>query len=116
MQLQAKNETTVTAMGIGSLASLPEFNGKPKYTSDGSFLFFDGSGLFPVQWQGEVLLANISNSCWGFTSDACNEDLLLGIWRWDGRDFMPVLGMVRHKLRGDFVSDEWLPADLELSN
>jgi uncharacterized protein len=116
MKLQAEKETTASALGVGNLATLPDFNGKPKYISDGSFLFFGGDGLLPVQWEGEVLLANISNACWGFPSDACKEDLLLGIWRWDGRDFTPVLGMVRHKLRGDFVSAKWLPADLQFAN
>ena len=54
------------------------------------------------------------NGCYDFVY--CGEDLLLGIWRWDGRDFTPVLGMERQRRRGNFLLHAWLPADLNIPN
>ena len=110
-------ETTATVDRFGELAFLPDFHQRAKYVGDGSFLWFDGDTLFPVQWRDELLLARIGNGCYSPTRDViCSEDLLLGIWRWDGRVFTPVLGMVRKKLRGDFLLDALLPADLDTQN
>lgn len=117
MRQQAEKETTATAARFGDLAFLPDFHPHPKYIGDGSFLWFDGDTLFPVQWRGELLLARIGKGCYSPTQDVvCSEDILLGIWRWDGRVFTPVLGMVRHMLRGDFLLEELLPADLHAPN
>jgi uncharacterized protein len=98
----------------GNLSVLPNFDGKPKYLDDASFLGFGESTFFPIQWHGELLIARIGNGCWDRARTNCNEDLLLAIWRWDGKTFTPVLGMVRQKRRGDFLLEEWLPADLHI--
>lgn len=104
MRLQAEKQANHL------LYKLPNFNNKPNYVEgDTSFLVFDESTFVPVQWHGEVLLARIGTRAYGLYS---TEDLLLAIWRWDGRTFTPVLGMFRPKRRGDFVLDAWLPPDL----
>jgi uncharacterized protein len=116
MQQQAKKEEPATMFRYGDLAILPDFHQHPKYMDDGSFLFFDTDTVFPIQWQGELLLAKMGDGCYSPAEDVCDEDVLLGIWRWDGHVFTPVLGMVRKKLRGDFLIDALIPADLHVQN
>jgi uncharacterized protein len=87
------------------LDSLPAFGGKIKYADNVAYKSFAPlSYYFPVRWQGELLLGRIGNASLGWRE---SEDLLLAIWRWDGQAFVPVLGMVTTKARGDFLLGEW---------
>jgi uncharacterized protein len=68
---------------------------------------FDGDGLFfPVRWQGEWMLGRIGHASLGWRTSA---DWLLGIWRWNGHAFEPVLGMAAPIRRGDFLLSAWMP-------
>jgi uncharacterized protein len=110
MQRQAEKEATVFA----PLSKLPDFKGKPDYLDENAPRLFGDSTFFPIQSRGELLLGQVGNGCYDFVY--CGEDLLLGIWRWDGRDFTPVLGMERQRRRGNFLLHAWLPADLNIPN
>jgi uncharacterized protein len=87
------------------LDSLPAFGGKTKYADDVAYKSFGSqSYYFPVRWRGQLLLGRIGNASLGWRE---SEDLLLAIWRWNGQAFVPVLGMVTTKVRGDFLLGEW---------
>ena len=90
-----------------NLRDLPNFDGQAKYAGDIAYTTFGGKTYFPVRWHGELLIGRIGNATLGWRE---SEDWLLAIWRWDGHAFVPVLGMVRHKQRGDFLLSAWLPA------
>jgi hypothetical protein len=90
-----------------NLHDLPDFHGKAKYDGNNAYMGFGGETYFPIRWHGEVLLGRIGNATLGWRE---SEDWLLGIWRWDGHAFVPVLGMVTRKQRGDFLLGAWLPA------
>jgi len=88
-----------------NLASLPAFKGETRYADDVSYSSFGTeSFLFPVHLQGELLLGRIGNASLGWRE---SKDLLLGVWRWNGQAFVPVLGMVTNKVRGDFLFGAW---------
>lgn len=89
-----------------AVTSLPAFDGKTRYADDIGYTDFGSmSYYFPVRWQGQLLLGRIGNGAVGWRE---NEDLLLGIWRWDGQKFVPVLGMATIKERGDFLLSAWI--------
>lgn len=69
--------------------------------------FGDSSVYFPIRWQGEWLLGRIGRAALGWRT---SDDWLLGIWRWDGHDFVPVFGMVAPTRRDGFLLAAWLPA------
>jgi uncharacterized protein len=71
----------------------------------GSFNNSD-STFFPIHWQGEWMLGRIGHASLGWRISA---DWLLGIWRWNGHTFVPVLGMGAPIRRGDFLLSAWLP-------
>ena len=88
-----------------TLDSLPTFEGKTKYADGVAYTSFGPqSYYFPVRWRGQLLLGRIGNGSLGWRE---SEDLLLAIWRWDGQAFVPVLGMVTNKARGDFLLGAW---------
>lgn len=88
-----------------SLTSLPSFNRETHYADGVAYNNFGTeSFFFPVHWQGKLLLGRIGNASLGWRE---SEDLLLGIWRWNGKAFEPVLGMVTGKVRGSFLLGAW---------
>jgi uncharacterized protein YecT (DUF1311 family) len=113
---QAQFETLQQQAGKSdSLKELPWPSYVPdSYISHGyryeGFRGFDNingsSVFFPIRWQGEWLLGRISRATEGYRS---SDDVLLGIWRWDGDSFVPMLGMVASTQRAGFLLAAWLP-------
>lgn len=88
-----------------SLTSLPTFEGKTHFADAAVYRSFGSdSAFFPVHWQGKLLLGRVGNASLGWRE---SEDLLLGIWRWNGKALEPVLGMVTGKVRGGFLLSAW---------
>lgn len=100
MQFEAERKLAVKDFGVGELP----WGNTPKryyYGMDG----FDGTSVFfPIHWQGEWLLGRIGHASMGWRT---GDDWLLGVWRWDGHTFTPVLGMVAEARRTSFLLATW---------
>jgi uncharacterized protein len=93
------------------LQALPWADVPKSYASHGDdyagFRSFDDSGVFfPLRWQGEWLVGRVGHAALGWRT---SDDWLLGVWRWDGHAFVPVLGMVAPTRRTGFLLAAWLP-------
>ncbi|MBD8881518.1 DUF1311 domain-containing protein [Rhodanobacter sp. 7MK24] len=62
--------------------------------------------FFPIRWHGEWLLGCIGHA--SFVTSV-SDDWLLGIWRRDGDEFVPILGIVAPTQRTRFLLAAWLP-------
>jgi uncharacterized protein YecT (DUF1311 family) len=62
--------------------------------------FGENSTYFPVRWHGELLLGRIANGSMGSHDDL---SWILALWRWDGHDFVPALGMVTFRERTNIL-------------
>ena len=58
------------------------------------------------EMEGEWLLGRIGHATLGWRT---SDDWLLGIWRWDGHSFVPMLGMVAPTRRTGLLLTAWLP-------
>ena len=99
---------TVRASKARDLGDVPRFGGRATYSG---LAMFDGFGgnwdrYFPIRWDGKILLGRIGNATLGWRE---SEDWLLAAWQWDGKAFVPLLGMEAHKQRERFLLSAWLP-------
>ncbi|MBD8873479.1 lysozyme inhibitor LprI family protein [Rhodanobacter sp. DHB23] len=100
MQFEVERKLAVK----GDVYELPWGN-TPKRFYVGMDGFDNTSMFFPIHWQGEWLLGRVGHASMGWrTSDA---DWLLGVWRWDGHTFTPVLGMVAEAQRTKALLATW---------
>lgn len=103
-RFEAERKLALKNIGVWEL---PWWDGKgvPKRYYDGMYGFDGTSVFFPIHWQGEWLLGRVGHASMGWrTSDA---DWLLGVWRWDGHTFTPVLGMVAEAQRTKALLATW---------
>jgi hypothetical protein len=101
---------TVLAGKAKDLGVVPRFGGRDGYSGVAIFDGFGGNWdrYFPIRWNGEILLGRIGNATLGWRE---SEDWLLAVWRWDGKAFVPLLGMEAHKQRERFLLSAWLPLE-----
>lgn len=111
-EAQAQFETLRQQAGKDAdLQELPWADTPKSYASHGDYYagfrsFDNSSGFFPIRWQGEWLLGRIGHATLGWRT---SDDWLLGIWRWDGHSFVPMLGMVAPTRRTGLLLTAWLP-------
>jgi uncharacterized protein YecT (DUF1311 family) len=86
-----------------TLLFIPTFDRKPDYRYSE---FGDNASWFPVEYKGALLLGRIAN---GQAGSHMGFDWIIGIWRWDGSAFVPVLGMVEYRNRGHAILAEQVP-------
>ena len=58
------------------------------------------STFFPLNFHGELLIGNIGH---GYFAWHPSDNWLLAAWRWNGKEFVPVLGMWMERERGQFL-------------
>jgi len=100
MQFEAERKLAAKDFGVGELP----WGNTPKRFYDGMDGFDGTSVFFPIHWQGEWLLGRIGHASMGWRT---SDDWLLGVWRWDGHAFTPVLGMVAEARRTSFLLATW---------